>query len=377
LFAYKRTRDEQEPKKLCAEPDHVNFGFFLEKMFFIYVKEILLHLIITKPPVMKKLLFLLVASIFSITLFAYPITPRPLRKLIIESQYIVWGKVVKVDALKPDKKKERDYWEREFALLAITETLQGKLNTDTVRVFFTSGMICPAPGVFYEGEEALAFLDKKEKTNDYYVHALSYGVKHGLDAEGYATYKSRITEMQAILRTQDSKTCNEKVVDWLVRCAEKAPTRWEGLYELSPGSDFMSYYDRGEFISRDIIISTANRKKLFEAMLKIDTLDYADIGLADMTMGINDSVLLGFLKSKLLLFDNGDYYWTAADVMKRIVLLTDDAELEKLLEKLKKVYFGYSEKEKKEAKEIFENFIIKMKDVPLKVSPTAAGDFST
>lgn len=325
---------------------------------------------------MKKLTLLLLSAIVSASLFAYPITPRPLRKLIIESEYIVWAKVVKVDVLKPEKKKERDYWEREYALLAITETLQGKLNTDTIRVFFTSGMICPAPGVLYDGEEALVFLDKKEKSSDYYIHALSYGVKHGLGTEGYSIYRSRIREMQAILRTQDSKDCNEKVVTWLVSCAEKAPTRWEGIYELSPGSDFMSYYDRGEFISRDIIISTANRKKLFDAMMQIDTLNYSDIGLADMTMGINDSVLLGFLKSKLLLFDK-DNYWSAADVMKRIVLLTDNDELEKLLEKLKKVYFGYSEKEKKEATEIFESFIIRMKDVPLKISLQTSGEYST
>lgn len=325
---------------------------------------------------MKKLLFLLVSAIISVSVFAYPITPRPLRKLIIESEYIIWGKVVEVGYLKPDKKKE-DFWGRDFALIEITETLQGKIKTDTIRVFFTAGLTCPAPGVFYEGEQALAFLDKKEKTNDFTVHALSYGVKHGLDTQEYTTYKNRIKEMQDILRTQDSKTCNETVVNWLVRCAQHAATRWEGMYELSPGSDFMSYYDREESISEGIIISTANRKKLFEVLLLVDTLNYSDIALADMALGINDSLLLGFMKSKLLLFDKEENYWTAAEVMKRIVLLTGDAELEKLVEKLKEIYFGYTEKEKKEAKEIFKRFLIKMKNTPLKISLRIAGDYST
>jgi hypothetical protein len=53
---------------------------------------------------MKKLLLLLLSTIFSVSVFAYPITPRPLRKLIVESEYIVWGKVLKVGYLKPDKK---------------------------------------------------------------------------------------------------------------------------------------------------------------------------------------------------------------------------------------------------------------------------------
>ncbi len=325
---------------------------------------------------MKKLLLLLVSAIVSASVFAYPITPRPLRKLIIESEYIVWGKVIKVDVLKPDKKKERDYWDREYALVAITETLQGKLNTDTLRVFFTSGMICPAPGVLYEGEDALVFLDKKEKSNDYFIHALSYGVKHGLGPQEYATCKDRITEMQAILRTQDSKDCNETVVNWLVKCAEQPATRWDGLYELSPGSDFMSYYDRGESISRNIIISTANRKKLYDVLMLVDTLSYSDIGLADISMGINDSALLSFMKAKLLLFENDEYYWIAASVMERIVTLTGNEELEKLVEKLRGIY-GYTEKDKKDAKEIFDRFIIKMKDVPLKTSLASSGEYST
>jgi hypothetical protein len=261
-------------------------------------------------------------------------------------------------------------------MIQVTETLQGKPNTDTIRVFFTAGMMCPAPGVFYEGEQALAFLDKKEKTNDYTVHALSYGVKHGLDLQGYTMYKNRITEMQSILRTQDSKTCNEVVVDWLIRCAEQSATRWDGLYELSPDSDFMSYYDRGESISRNIIITIANRKKLFDVLMAVDTLNYPDIALADLARGINDSVLLAFMKSKLLMFDEKDY-WTAAEVMKRVALLTGDAELEKLVEKLEDVYFGDTEKEKKEAKTIFQSFLIRMKNTPLKTPPESTGEFST
>ncbi len=324
---------------------------------------------------MKKLTLLLVSATISVSVFAYPITPRPLRKLIIESEYIIWGKVLEVGYIKPDKKKE-NFWGRDYALIVITATLQGKIKTDTIRVLFTAGLICPAPGVFYKGEQVLAFLDKKEKTKDFQIHALSYGVKHGLSTQEYITYKNRITEMQAILRIQDSKTCNETVIDWLVRCAEQGATRWEGLYELSPHSDFMSYYDHGESISKDIIVSTENRKKLFDVLLLVDTLSYDDIALADMAKGINDSVLLEFIKSKLLLFDE-ESYWTAADVMQRIVLLTGNTELEKLVEKFKEVYFGNTEKDKMEAKRILDSFIIKMKDVQLKISLHATGEYST
>ncbi|MEI9908963.1 MAG: hypothetical protein WDO71_04415 [Bacteroidota bacterium] len=158
---------------------------------------------------MKKLIFLLTATSFSAHLFAYPISPRPLRKLIVESEYIVWARVLNVGSIKSTKKNE-NIWEKDFALIVITELLQGKLQTDTIRVYFCSGMICPAPGVLFKNEEALIFLDKREKMEGYEVHALSYGVKHGLNQDEYETYKSRIKEMQTILKTYNKKN----VVIW-------------------------------------------------------------------------------------------------------------------------------------------------------------------
>lgn len=321
---------------------------------------------------MKKLSILLLFITISVSALAYPISPRPLRKLIIESEFIIWGKVLEVGSIKPDKKND-DFWGRDYALILVEETLQGKIKKDTIRVFFTAGLICPAPGVFYEGEQALAFLDKRKKTNDFEIHALSYGVKHGLDPLEYKLYKDRITEMQDILQSQGREVCNETVVDWLVRCAGQKATRWDAMYELSPQSDFMSFYDQGESISRNIIISTANRKKMFDILLQVDTLSYSDIALADLARGINDAVLLGFMKSQLQRIEE-TYNWTAGDIMQRIALLTGDSELTELVKKFKDVYFGYTEKDKKETKRILEIFILKMKDIRLKISPEAAGE---
>jgi hypothetical protein len=55
-------------------------------------------------------------------------------------------------------------------------------------------------------------------------------------------------------------------------------------------------------------------------------------------------------------------------------LLTGDTELTELVKKFKDVYFGYTEKDKKETKRILEIFMLKMKDARLKVSPEAAGE---
>jgi hypothetical protein len=203
---------------------------------------------------MKQLLCLVLGTFMLTAAYAYPITPRPLRKLVIESDLIIWGKVIKTGDIK--RSDENHFRESDYALIAITEMLQGKLTKDTIRVLFSSGMICPAPGEFYEGEQVLTFLDRKKDSKDYLVHALSYGVKHLSSREQYLIYKDRIKEMQTILQKQDDKLCNEMVVEWLIKCAENEVTRWEGMYELSPHSDFMSVYDKEEYSPRGIVINT-------------------------------------------------------------------------------------------------------------------------
>ncbi|MBC7937660.1 MAG: hypothetical protein H7Y86_20110 [Rhizobacter sp.] len=321
---------------------------------------------------MKQLLSLLFSTLMMVTASAYPITPRPLRKLVAESEYIIWGKVLKVGQVKQEKKA--DHFASDYALIQITETLQGHIKSDTIRVFFSSGMTCPAPGVFFEGEKALAFLDKKKGSKDYFVHALSYGVKHLAAHEDYLIYKDRITEMQAILLQQEQKICNETVLEWLVKCAEKPATRWEGTYELSPGSDFMSYYDRDAPATLAGILPAANRKRLFDALLQIDQLNYADMGLADIARDVDDTRLLEFLKSKLQSFNKERRLWEAAAIMQRIVVLTRDAELETMLEKLETIYFEDAENHKKESQYLLNQFILKMKAAPLKKSLLAAGE---
>ena len=321
---------------------------------------------------MKKLLLLIAAFCFFTSVFAYPISPRPLRKLITESEYIVWAYVAKIGSKKPNKKQEY-IWDRDYAVIIAKEQLQGKLPADTIKVYFSSGMVCPAPGVFFEGETVLVFLDKGEKSDGYEVHALSYGVKHGLSPQDYTIYKTRITEMQDLIITGEAKKCNECVLEWLVKCAEQKCTRWEGTYELSPHSDFMSYYDRDQYIQKDIFLNNAQRKRLFDVLITVDSMDYSDMGLVDIVKGMNDSLLLDFLKSRLPRV-NEDYFWPAKDIMDRIVELTGNSELEDLAKKFNTFYYDYTEKGKTNCKKILSDFIAKMRTAELRKAVSVAGN---
>ena len=103
---------------------------------------------------MKKLLALITAILLLHTiLHADPISPKPLRKLILETELIVHAKVIEVGKESiPGSIHDIDY-----ALLEIVEVIQGKVNLDTLKVQFYSNLISPAPPVYKLDEEDHCF----------------------------------------------------------------------------------------------------------------------------------------------------------------------------------------------------------------------------
>lgn len=225
-------------------------------------------------------------------------------------------------------------------------------------------MICPAPGTFSEEEDVLTFLDKREKGEGYEVHALSYGVKHQLNEAGFTAYKNRIKEMQKIL-TEDKKEQEELTLEWLVKCAENRDTRWEGTYELSPESDFMSFYDRNERVRKDIYLSGSQRKRLFDAFMQTDSLDYSDLSLADMIKDVDDCQVLGKLKKALTNLNTGaDHYYYLYDaqaIMYRIVHYSGHTGLKDIHTAISKLSF-WEETEKAKGIKLLQQFIDKMRE---------------
>ncbi|MBL7740572.1 MAG: hypothetical protein JNK14_15240 [Chitinophagaceae bacterium] len=320
---------------------------------------------------MLKATITFLCLVLSIQLFAYyPIDPRPLRMLIKESEYIIRGKVLEVGKEKSSK-KDYNSWETDFAIIEIKESIQGHLKDTKIKVHFAGGMICPAPGVFYKNEDVLAFLDKTKKGDGYSVPALSYGVKHGLTEEGFRLYTTRIREMQQILQTKEGKDQEEKILDWLVTCSENKATRWEGIYELSPGNDFMSYYDNNDRRRKDIYLNKQQKQRLFSALLHVDTLDYYDLALVDITKGIDDAIALGILKKGLITVDT-TYLFTAEMIMKKIVDFTGDAELDEIHSKFSKLDY-FDKNVQTERKTLLSLFIQKMQQVKCREGVNAPG----
>lgn len=318
---------------------------------------------------MKSLVLFAWLSTLSTLSWAYPISPRPLRKLVMESDYIVRGFVIKVNEVKT-KGKNYDPWDRDVATIVVRDVWQGKIKSDTINVYFTSGMICPAPGVFFENEEVLTFLDKREKAPGYEVHALSYGVKHGLTDDEFLIYKNRVQEMQVFIRAGKENN-TEVITPWLVECAVEKCTRWDGVYELTPQSHFMSYYENDQCSRKDIFMNPSQIKRLFNVFISIDTIGRSDLGLADILAGVDDDKLFNYLKNQLVQLPKDNYYM-AGYIIEKINPLSD-SQISDLYKELQKVLYSYEEKETKKRNQLIEQYIERIKNSKLKQRLIATG----
>ena len=282
----------------------------------------------------------------------YPISPRPLRKLVLESDAIIIGNVIKIYKKTPEKKKKNIKHPTDtYARIIVTEVLQGKVHSDTLDIPFEPNMVCPAPPQYYEKTTVIAFLETNNK--QYRTHALSYGVKT-LDSAGISIYKNRVHEIQNILKIADPTQQRQETIEWLVKCSENPVTRWEGVFELSPESDFMSAYSQSADDNLGSYLSSQQKGRLKSALLSSTDFDYYDFALSDLIYKENqkeiDIILLDKLK-KL----SPEHYWYASDFMRRLKHLNNCSAIEDLLEKQELVELNYNNES--EQKKIIDEFI--------------------
>jgi len=241
----------------------------------------------------------------------YPISPRPLRMLVEESEFILTasvrfpnGEVSPSDTRFP----EIDEALRgltipagvapERVILEVDQILKGDPGTRAIEQL-NSKMVCPAPAEYLVGTRVLAFLDRNKKSTGFKTHALSYGSKT-LDEDGLKIYIQRVTEQLAIL----SMPLNERranQIEWLVKCAEHPTTCWEGAYELAPAGDFMSEFDeqRGSANAFASGLSEEQRARLYNALLAATSFGPGERCLDELFNQDEDPRLLAWLVSQL------------------------------------------------------------------------------
>jgi hypothetical protein len=274
-------------------------------------------------------------SVLSISSLAYPINPRPLRKLIIESEFIAFVHIADLKEVKSGDKQKNfdDYFTAE---LEMKEVLQGELQESRLSVAYDPYMICPEPPNFEKGADALVFLNKRDK--EFYVHALSYGVKMLKESE-LSLYRQRIKEMQAILKLTNKDEQFLQATEWLVTCAEHPATRYEGVYELTQDTNFMSFYDDEEKQPYQFILSSDHKIRLQTALFSTERFTYDDLGLVDLIYDSNPHEIFSFIYQHFCKLNEEDY-WLASSLMKRMLHYKTSAKLEALANEFDNKLFG-------------------------------------
>lgn len=300
-----------------------------------------------------KAFFLLLMIGYSHQSWAYPIDPRPLRKLIMESEYIIVGHVLDV---KQVRQKKNSFGPSAIAVISVREVLKGTIKETTIEVPFNGNFICPAPDRYYKEADVIAFLDKDD--GKYSTHALSYGAKT-LTLSDIEVYKDRILEMQKILAIADTDQKFLETIEWLVKCAEHPATRWEGTYELTPESDFMSYYAQSELPPFKYLLTTEQKERLKISLLTTSDHEYADMGLVDLVYAGNEIEIFQYLLQGLKNLSENQL-WLADEYMQRLLYRTSTPQLKELEKKFSNLQYKRDSEEQLE--DIVHEFIARIEE---------------
>jgi len=309
-----------------------------------------------------KTFYLFITLFISNFVHAYPISPNALKKLAADSQVIVVAQVESIDVGRSEIIQDGDSIETVNELsqanLVVLDVLKGNPES-IITVEFNKRISCPAPASYQEGTKVLAFLDKKPLVNKYSTHARSYGAKTLNDVD-LEIYVQRIEEIQQILQLKDKDEQRNETIEWLVKCAENKATRFEGLYDLYPQSELMSYYDRNEDTFTHKYKLTNNQKqRLRTVLLSIDKLDYGDFGLIDVVKESNDDELIQFLISQFGKYNVGqltrEKTYIIQYFMRYLSELTSNSDLADISQKYNRLYIFY-EKEKEQVLDLVDEF---------------------
>src|SRR5436190_19598607 len=100
---------------------------------------------------------------------AYPIPPQPLRWLYRDADLVVIatpGETVPAD-------HGSETWRNGKVSLAVQRVLKGSCGEE-ITVFYTPGMVCPAPDRYPPGQTILALLKWNRELQGYVARGLSY-----------------------------------------------------------------------------------------------------------------------------------------------------------------------------------------------------------
>jgi len=240
------------------------------------------------------------------------------------------------------------------ARLRISSVLKGIISKPAIEVIYSPNMICPAPPEYPKGSTVVAFLDRSRGEKFYTTHGLSYGAKVVSESES-KIYVKRIREMIEILKQGDSPEKEKGIIEWLVRCAEEPATRWEGAYELFPGGDFMSFYEREEPRDFAAMLTAEQKSRLSDALFRSTTISREDLCLINLLKDKEGERLVPFILRYLKkAVDDPPYY--IEELMMFVSVQLGDNEAIKLTNEFSDIDL-FERKEENRRRKVLSEFI--------------------
>jgi hypothetical protein len=216
--------------------------------------------------------------------------PTPLADLAGAAGLVLVGRVVAIDPeLAPPNEYGMTY---SIAILSVEEVLKGERCSESVRVRYPSNMACPPPPAFALERLFLVFLNGDPATGEFTTCNGDDGAKWLCSDESRDAYVVRTREILEILRISDISERRRQTADWLVRCAERKPTAWEGAYELSGQSRW--HTASPERLESAAQLTSAQKDRLFAALLTYSEKDPEAMCLASAVAAAKDGRAMEF-----------------------------------------------------------------------------------
>ncbi len=295
-----------------------------------------------------------------------------------ESELIISARVEKISLI-----KREDGFNTGIARLNILSVLKGPAGRQIVDVYYEPDMVCPAPPHYEDDATVLAFLTRGQDGSGYFTVGLSYGAKRLTNRE-IEIYSSRIRELIEIEGQTDPNARQQRLIEWLIRCAEEPVTRWEGAYDLrnshemkmieiekendrknQRGDQEAVVDEKGlderkeETIDFTALLSEDQKRRLVAALHRSYSLSNGVLDLIELVELWGDDNLVPFMWSYLKA-SRKDFPWDTRDLMLKIAILLKNQEALELTEKFESGIATDPEKEAKleqERKAILQQFI--------------------
>jgi hypothetical protein len=203
---------------------------------------------------------------------AYTI-PMPLRQLVVESDLIIAGVAGESTELEGKAGYSRVGFE-------VGEVLQGSWGQPAFSCVYYSQWTSCGQMEIKSGSGYLIFVELLDDGN-YKIHGLESGAVLVND-ESLTSYRNAIGNLQLILHIKNKQQRNQAILEWLVCITVDPHTRWDGAYDLSPGShyigDFATQYGRYDFRN----LNADQVERLWVALENVERIDDGTEQLYDL-----------------------------------------------------------------------------------------------